>query len=235
MHVSYFVTYTDPTQASRISDVDAAKLADLLAGAPGLAKAHVYAPTEAKDYFTADGSPPAAVLQIDFTSIEALESAIGRDGHLQALVGCSLPSLDACTVTQQAMMNRPFPVLEPVPQAPDDYQRCTFLVHYPGQAENFGAWINHYLEHHPQIMKFFPGIREIEIFTRVDWLDAMPWPRVDYMQRNKVVFDNAEALTAALHSSVRHDMRADFESFPAYTGSNIHHPMTTRTVVGSAG
>jgi hypothetical protein len=50
------------------------------------------------------------------------------------------------------------------------------------------------------------------------------------MQRNKVVFDDAEALTAALNSPVRHEMRADFANFPAFTGPVSHFPMATRMV-----
>jgi hypothetical protein len=108
---------------------------------------------------------------------------------------------------------------------------CQFLVLYPGRAENLDEWLAYSLAHHPQIMKFFDGVREIEIFTRVDWIDAMPWPRVRYMQRNKLMFDSAEAITAAMNSPVRHQMRADFERFPPFEGSNILHPMSARTIV----
>ena len=47
------------------------------------------------------------------------------------------------------------------------------------------------------------------------------------MQRNKVVFDDAAALTAALNSPVRHEMRADFKNFPPFEGRNSHYPMAT--------
>ena len=43
-------------------------------------------------------------------------------------------------------------------------------------------------------MARFPGIRQIEICTRIDWCGFLPWRRVDHMQRNKVVFDSAAAL-----------------------------------------
>ena len=50
------------------------------------------------------------------------------------------------------------------------------------------------------------------------------------MQRNKVVFDNAAGLTAALNSPIRHEMRDDFNRFPPYEGGNIHYPMATLTI-----
>lgn len=79
-------------------------------------------------------------------------------------------------------------------------------------------------------MTRFPGIRRVEVCTRIDWCGALPWTRVDHMQRNKVVFDDAAALTAALNSPVRHEMRADFADFPPFTGPVSHFPMTTRVI-----
>ena len=76
----------------------------------------------------------------------------------------------------------------------------------------------------------FPGIREIEVCTRVDWCGFLPWRRVDYMQRNKVVFDSPAALTAALNSPVREEMRADFKLFPPFSGENAHFPVATREI-----
>jgi len=50
------------------------------------------------------------------------------------------------------------------------------------------------------------------------------------MQRNKVVFDSAEALTAALNSPVRDEMRADYKQFPSFSGENAHFAMATREI-----
>jgi hypothetical protein len=84
-------------------------------------------------------------------------------------------------------------------------------------------------------MARFPGIREVEVGTRIDWCGFLPWPRTDAMLRNKVVFDDANALTAALNSPVRHDMRADYLRFPAFSGTVTHFPMATRGVAREAG
>ena len=77
-------------------------------------------------------------------------------------------------------------------------------------------------------MARFPGVRAIEICTRVDWMGGLDLKRARALQRNKVVFDDAQALTAALHSPVRHEMRADFHRFPPYEGPVTHFPMATR-------
>lgn len=232
MYFSYFVTFqkeSDPV--SRISERDLKGISDIVAATPGLKQAKLYTPETASDYYTNDGPSPQFTMQLYFEDLEMLEEAIGKEGHLQALATAGAwPSLEGATVTHQVMLTRSYPVPDGTFNVPAGGLPCTFLVHYPGTASDFNAWLTYYLKHHPQIMKLFPGIREIEIYTRVDWIDAMPWQRVNYMQRNKVVFDCALALTEALHSSVRHEMRADLEKFPAFEGGNVHYPMATLTI-----
>jgi hypothetical protein len=79
-------------------------------------------------------------------------------------------------------------------------------------------------------MTQLPGLRELEVYTRLDWISVLPFPRASYMQRNKVAFDSAEALTRALNSPARHRMREDYHAFPAFTGGNTHYAMTTWVV-----
>jgi hypothetical protein len=50
------------------------------------------------------------------------------------------------------------------------------------------------------------------------------------MQRNKVAFDSAEALTAALNSPVRKEMRADYAALPPFSGRVTHYPMATSVI-----
>jgi hypothetical protein len=125
-------------------------------------------------------------------------------------------------------------VPDPTFRTPSGELPCTYLVAYEGTAQDLNGWLAYYIVSHPPIMARFPGIREIEIYTRIDWCSFLPWPRVDHMQRNKVVFDSPAALTAALNSPVRHEMRADFAKFPPFTGPNTHFPLATRTVSVSA-
>jgi hypothetical protein len=66
--------------------------------------------------------------------------------------------------------------------------------------------------------------------TRVDWVSHLPMRKVNHMQRNRVMFDSPEALTAALQSPVRHELRADFHTFPPFEGGNFHYPMWTESV-----
>ena len=171
-----------------------------------------------------DGTPPQLAIQLLFGDIADLEAALAPVGHLQALAAPgALPSLAGAAREQQAMLARGFAVPDPGPVEPS----CTFLVHYPGEAQDTSAWLAHYLEHHTRIMAAFPGIREIEVCSRIDWCGFLPWPRVDYLQRNKVAFDDADALKAALASPVMDEMRADFHALPPFAGGNRHYPMRT--------
>jgi hypothetical protein len=199
-----------------------------VAGTPGLAKGLIFTPSTTSDPYLHDGPPPTLGLQLYFDDINAMEAALAPQGHLQALA--ARDALANAAATQQAMLVRRYPVPDPVFRTPPGEQPCTYLVAYEGQADDLHAWHAYYIASHPPIMARFPGIRQIEIYTRIDWCGFLPWPRVDHMQRNKVVFDSPSALTAALNSPVRHEMRADFAQFPPFTGPNTHFPMSTLTV-----
>jgi hypothetical protein len=224
MSFCYFVTLENSSGAA-LGEADRTAIAKLVAATPGLSYADLHTPTVTRDLYTEDGSSPPLALQLYFEALPALEAAIAAQGHLQPLAG-AWPSLAGARATQQVMYARQFPV--------DDggsrERRCSFLVHYPGPAADLNRWLNHYIAGHPPIMRRFPGIRQIEILTRVDWIDAMPFARVEHMQRNRVVFDTPEALTAALQSPVRHELRADFHRFPSFEGGSFHFPMISETI-----
>ncbi len=205
------------------------RLEGIVARTPRLAKALVYTPSSTSDPYLNDGPPPVLGLQLDFADIADLEAACAPDGHLQALAAI----MPGAEVAEQAMLTRRFPV--PNATFATGEPHCTYLVAYEGEAEDANVWLAYYIAHHPPIMARFPGIREIEICTRIDWCGFLPFRRVNYLQRNKVVFDSADALTAALNSPVRHEMRADFKQFPPFSGGNTHFPMLTRTVTPRAG
>ena len=210
--------------------IDAIK--EIVRATPGLRRALFCLPTQAKDYYTDDGASPRLALQLYYDDLEALEEPISATGHLQALTEQSLWSeLPGLQITHQAMYVRSYPVPDPIYKLGDDGLSCSILVHYPGEAEDFNSWLNYYLDHHPYWLTRFPGAREFEVYTRLDWRDAIAWQRIHHMQRNRLIFDNPQALEAALNSPARHDSRADFEKFPPYAGGNFHFPMLSEELV----
>lgn len=195
-------------------------LTGVLASVPGATRALIHTPAATHDPYLHDGAPPSLSLQVYFGDIGELEAALSGGGALMALLSLLGPDFD-----HQAMLVRDFPVASPGARG-----ACTYLVAYEGTADDLPAWLAHYLRHHAAIMTRFPGIRQVEVCTRIDWCGELPWRRVDHMQRNKVVFDDQLALTAALNSPVRHEMRTDFEKFPPFTGPVSHFPMLTKMV-----
>ena len=234
MTFAYFATFHDQARpALRIAPAELARVRDIVASTPGLRRGLVFTPEATRDPYAGahDGPSPQLALELYFDRIDQLESALARNGHLQALAQPqTVPSLAGVEPTQQAMVARPFPVPDPAIRSAPGGLPCTYLVQYMGAADDLNAWNDYYLRHHPPVMARFPGIREIEVCTRVDWCGFLPWRRVDYMQRNKVVFDSAAALTAALNSPVREEMRADFRQFPPFSGGNAHFAMATEEV-----
>jgi hypothetical protein len=219
MTVCWFAVFRDAAP-------DMAWLSDVIAATPALQQGLIYTPSSTDDPYLDDGPPPQLGLQLYFDDIAALESALAADGHLQRL-----NALRRDGPTQQAMLVRRYPVPDSTFRTPPREQPCTYLVAYEGVAANLPIWLAHYIADHPPIMARFPGVRQIEIYTCIDWCGGLPWPRVAHMQRNKVVFDSQRALTAALNSPVRHEMRVSFRHFPPFTGPITHFPMATTTVV----
>lgn len=233
MIFAYFATFFDDRRSDPlVDDHEFQRVVEIVRTTPNLRRGLLFSPENAVGrYYPNDGQPPHLAIELYFDRIEHLESAVARDGHLQRLaVPETLPSLREADVEQQVMVARQFPVPDATFRTQPGQSPCSYLVHYPGKAADLNEWTDYYVRHHPQVMATFPGIREIEIYTRVDWCGFMPWRRVEYMQRNKIVFDSAEALIAALNSPARAAMTADFQRFPAFEGGNVHYPLKTLEV-----
>ena len=231
--IAYFLAFRHRgNPGARVNAAEATCFAEIARATPKLRKALLFTPAHAHDPYLKDEPPPLFAAQLYFAEIAALEAALAPIGHLQALTSRrDFPGLLDGDITQQAMVTRSFAVPDPQFRTAPGELPCTYLVAYEGMAEDLPLWLGHYIAQHAPIMRRFPGIRELEIYTRLDWCGALPWRRADYMQRNKVVFDDAASLTAALNSPVRHEMRADFVKFPPFTGGNTHYPMATLTVL----
>jgi hypothetical protein len=229
MKIAYFLSFADTArQGTQLPEAERRRVAGIVKATPGLERGLLFTPERTHDPYADDGASPPLALELYFADIAPLEAALAPQGHLSALA--ALPVLASLAATQQAMLARFFPVPQPEFKTPSGKLPCTYLVHYGGDAADLNAWLAYYIEHHPAVMARFPGIRQIEICTRIDWCGFQPWPRAAYMQRNKVVFDDADALTAALNSPVREEMRADFAKFPPFTGGSAHFAMATLTI-----
>jgi len=233
VQIAWFITVHNPNDATlRASAEDLTRFCEIVRRTPRLARAVVFTPEQARDPYLETTLPPQLAAELYFDDIAALEAAAAVRGHLQRLAAPdALPSLAGAAIRQQAMLARSVAVpdarLRTTPATP----ACSYLVGYQGPAEDLNAWLAHYLEHHTAIMTRFSGIREIEVCTRIDATGVLPWPREACILRNRVVFDSAAALDAALASPVRHAMRADYAKFPPFGGAVFHYSMATHAIV----
>ncbi|NKB36025.1 MAG: hypothetical protein GKR93_02495 [Gammaproteobacteria bacterium] len=232
MSFVHFVTVQSSDPAAQLASEKIEQIKNIVRATPDLSRALFFLPTKARDYYTDDGASPSLALQLYYKNIESLERPICDMGNLQAIGDSKLwNGIPDLRISHQAMTARDYTLTSARAASNSTETLCSYLVHYPGQAEDFNTWLNFYLDHHPQILRTFEGLREIEVYTRVDWRDTLGWDRVEYMQRNRLIFDSVSALEAALNSPVRHKSRADFEQFPTFTGSNIHYPMLTEELL----
>ena len=232
MRFAYFLSFFDTAQPTReIGAEDLAQMAELIEATPGLTRGLLFAGVQSvAKYYPNDDAPPQLAMELYFDGIEDLEGALAKDGHLQGLLGTeAVKSLAGAKVEQQAMVVRRFK--DTVPESEEDKTFCSYLVHYPGKAEDLNVWLDYYLRNHTAVMQDFPGIREIEVCSRLDWIGFLPWARVNYMQRNKIAFKTVEGLMAAIESPVRARMSADFAQFPAFEGGNCHYALQTREIL----
>jgi hypothetical protein len=224
MMFSWFAFFRGAQLGAAMLDDLASEVLAITGLRQGLVMSH--APASTTHPFPENEPAPALVLQLEFDTIEALEAAIAANGPLRRLSQV----VSDHAVTQQAMLTRRYPVPDARLRTPAGVLPCSYLVQYPGPAADMNAWNGHYNAHHPPIMAKFPGVRAIEIYTRIDWVCGLDWPREDAMQRNKLVFDSPEALSASLTPDVMREMRADFNRFPPFEGGNVHYALETRIV-----
>ena len=235
MAISWFCQWdAKDGQSPTLDEHDHQGLLAFLRGCPALIEGHVMTPAHAHDpHYAAElHTSPALVLQLEFAEIADLEKSLRPHGYLQTLASPDmLPSLEGATASHHAMLTRRYPVAEPVKgERPDGL--LSYLVEYEGPAKDENAWHLFYVEGHPPLLAKFPGIRKIEIYTPAVVISDLPFAVRKTMQRNKTVFDSAEAMNAAMASPVRAALRRDFHNFPAFEGAAAHYPFRTISVRG---
>ncbi|WP_434115978.1 EthD family reductase [Paraburkholderia caffeinilytica] len=234
MEVCFFLfAYGDGTGNAR-APVDPWLLEAASREIQGLTRCVIHLPVELPDSDPLSKnhtSSPCCALQCYFDDLGLLEAALQTGGAMHRIVDRMANAAGTnLTFAQQVMAVRPFATPSPVDTNPRA-ERCTYLVSYEGEADDFNAWLTHYITHHPPLMAQLPGIRELEIYTRLDFRSGLTIPRAVAMQRNKVVFDTPEALVAALAAPIRAHMKQDFNAFPPYSGATPHFPM--RSIYGN--
>lgn len=220
--------FTAASGADLASDVDTSALLHDAREIAGLTQliVHTSMALAPDPHLAANHDAPPCVVQAYFSDLCALETALEHEGALHRALQRAAPGAQAFTQQTVAVRRYAPPNAPPHTQALDaQRERCTYLVGYEGPADDFNAWLTHYLQHHPPLMLQLPGLRELEICTRLDVRSGLPYAFDRFMQRNKVVFDDAAALARALASPVRDAMREHFHALPPFQGAAPHFPV----------
>ncbi|MFW7267712.1 hypothetical protein ACMAUO_07035 [Gluconacetobacter sp. Hr-1-5] len=193
---------------------------------PGMKGGLLFVPGEAEDRHLQSASTPALVVELWFDALADLELFAAWDGMTEWLALADIDSGPERIVTEQAMALRALPMRTRRSLEPEE-AGFSYVVSYEGEAEDEIRWINHYLSSHVPLLSTLPGLRDGDVCTRVTWNSPMRagWKRGAALLRNRVTFENAEALTAALHSPVRDELGRDSMRFPPFSGHAPHVPM----------
>jgi len=226
MAFTHFTLMTGLDPAQTLSPQRSAALRDMIAADPLPIRALLYRATAAGAY-TRDAPDCDLILQLYFDSLPDLETASARGGLLHRIQeGFDWSGI---AIAQQAMYVRPQPVPDPIYQREAGQSLCSYLVHYDGHAEDYDAWLAHYLGHHPGVIARFPRLREYEIYTCVDWTCGdLTWPKSLMMQRNRLIFDSGPVLGASLATEgIRSELGDRTGTWPKFHGTDVHVPMYT--------
>ena len=190
-----------------VPEGELAALRALLAGVPGLTEALVFTPATAKDSYTDDGASPPLGMQLHFARLEELEAACAQGGALQGLAA-ALPSLAGTEATAQAFWRRTWAVADPVPQVAPGALPCSFVVHYPGPAEDDNAWHAHYMHGHPPLFQRLPG--PAENLASLFLAEAVPVTNAMAAAGIGGIGERDLALSAAARAEADRDERANW-------------------------
>ena len=234
MGLSWFCVW----QADSLIQLDGADrigLEAVVRECPGLTAGHILTPAVAHDpYFAGHGGSPSLILQQEFSDIDVLERNLQPGAHLACLADDKfMPSLRKATPQQQTMLTRRFSV--PSARPMDDVPTAlSYWVEYSGPAEDENAWHEFYVRSHAPLLTLLPGVRVVEIYMPVVAVCGMGLPERKCMQRNKTVFDSADAMNVAMQSPVRARLREDVSRFPPFSGAAHHFAFDSMSYRGAS-
>jgi uncharacterized protein (TIGR02118 family) len=106
----------------------------------------------------------------------------------------------------------------------------SYFVRYRGTTADPSGFAERYATTHASILQRFPTIRALVLHRAVVCIDPFPTNSGGTLLLAQMQFDTLAHLDTALQSPARRDARADFNSFPAFTGEVTHEAMQARII-----
>ncbi len=232
MTISHFLTFSGPAaDAADIRDWFAGAPAAALMALPGVETLDLYAPEPSDDPYLDDGTGPVLTVQTGFESAHALEAGLAAPGAREAFGDFAGTPAASCALSHDAMELQFFPVAGENAPGPLT-ATLSYVVRYHRPADDETHFVDYYCAHHPPVLGKFPRIRNVMCYLPIAWRDPTGIASADYLLGNEVVFDGIDDLNAALKSEVRHELRADYKTFPRFHGANTHYAMRRHRLFG---
>lgn len=232
MTISHFLTFSGPTaHAAQIRDWFAGAPAAAIMALPGVETLDLYAPEPSEDPYLDDGAGPVLMVQTGFASTDALEAGLAAPGGKAAFSDFAGTPAANRALAHDAMELKFFPVAGQSAPSPL-IAPLSYVVRYHRPADDEAHFVEYYCAHHPPVLGKFPRIRNVMCYLPIAWRDPTDIARADYLLGNEVVFDSLDDLNAALKSEVRHELRADYKTFPPSSGGNTHYAMRRQRLFG---
>ena len=173
----------------------------------------------ADDPYTDDGVGPLVMLQADFAHLAALDASDLDAALWKRPVDCTawadaFEGMATPVHGERAARARSAPV--------------SYVVRYHRPAEDRRVVIEVVAQEGGLVLGRLPGVRNVLCYLSLDWFPPVGAAASDCMLGNEVVFDSLEDLDAALNSSVRDELRQDYNALPPFSGKVTHHAMARR-------
>lgn len=233
MTVSYFVLYeTDAGRPAQnvepFVDYYATRHVDLVKRFPGLLSLAVMTPLAYEDPHLGQEAGPFLVAHLTFADAEALErAALSEERRAARADVANFPPIKG-RAAYQAMRDE-YHDVAPGPAGQTRAPVC-YIVVYRRPADDEAAFVDFYRRRHVPLLAAFPRIREVAVFTPIEWRDRPFATRADLMLVNLTAFDSEIDFRAAMSSDARRQVREDFARFPRFAGRCTHTAMARRFV-----
>lgn len=221
MNIAIFVSIFSSTPSAELDAYFRAAPLDWLKSQPAVDAVEFYSPEPGDVPKLDDEPPPAIIVQIDVgaeaTARELVEASEFREHFLDGSAAANGRTLLELT----EVVNYPLPGKA---QAATRSAPLSFVVRYYGPVADGREFVEFYTKNHPPIVGKFPNIRNVLCYLPLGWKDSGRIDDSRLLIGNEVVFDDLDALLAAMNTPVLQEALDDAELFQAF-GASTHHAM----------
>jgi len=166
---------------------------------------------------------PTLIVQIDFDSADKAKRMVESEEFKKLFIDKQGFAKPAEKINLEILENLHFK-LPGHETPPPRTAPMSFVVRYYGPVKDGSEFADYYINHHPQLLANFPGIRNVLCYLPLDWRSRDEIKDDRLIVGNEVVFDDLDSFRKALASDVLIEVEKDDENFKPW-GYSSHHAM----------